>query len=95
MKSLWNKQVQQTETKSSKKDQKWEGGSKVQQKQFHRETENCEKKGFRRGAQERMTDRQVWEEHKRQSLESVSSANGWLHAGIQNSHFFTRVSCIK
>lgn len=88
MKALWNKQVQQTETKSGKMDQTWEGGADIQHKQCHRETENCGKKGFRRGAEEHVTDRQVWEEHQRQSMESVSSANGWSHAGIQNSHFF-------
>lgn len=51
MKSLWNKQVQQAEEKSIKKDQ-------------------------------------TWEEHQRQSMENVSNANGWMHYGIQNPHFF-------
>lgn len=84
MKALQNTQIRQTE--NSRKVQN--GEVSVKQKQCHKEAANCGKRRFHRGAQAHVSDRQVWEEHQRQSMESVSGANGWMHAGIQDSHFF-------
>lgn len=88
MKALWNQQVQQAEAKCSKKDQKWMEDAGTQQKQYDQEAENHRKRRSRRGVQENVTDRQVWEEHQRRSMEIVSSANGWMHTGTQKSQFF-------
>ncbi len=67
---------------------KWVEDAGTQQKQYDQETENYRKRRSRRGVQENVTDRQVWEEYQRQSMESVSSANCWMHAGTQKVQIF-------
>ncbi len=89
MKSFGNKQVQQAGSSGSgKRDLRWEDGTKLQQKQYHQNIGNGEKKPLRREVQGSVDGRQMWEECKRRSAESVSSANGWLHTGVQKSPFF-------